>query len=71
MRLGQHMKRLGLSDAAVAAKLGVSAEAVRLWRHGLRRVSAERAMEIERALDIPRGDLRPDLWPSSEKACAA
>jgi DNA-binding transcriptional regulator YdaS (Cro superfamily) len=33
-------------------------------------VSAERAIEIEKALSnkVRRSDLRPDLWPSDEAA---
>jgi DNA-binding transcriptional regulator YdaS (Cro superfamily) len=38
---------------------------VRLWRKGTRRVSSDRALEIEREFNIPRHQLRPDLWSES------
>ena len=62
MSLANHMANLGLSDSDLAAKLGVSPEVVRLWRHGHRRIPAERAIEISDAIGVPRHDLRPDLW---------
>ena len=46
-----------------AAKLiGVSTTIVWQWENGTRRVSAERAVEIERITGIPREQLRPDLF---------
>ena len=56
------MEARGLTDAAVAVRLGLSDEAVRLWRVGKRAVTAERALEIEAKLGIPRHEVRPDLW---------
>lgn len=46
---------------AVAKALGISDEAVRLWRvHG--RVPAERVVDLERITGVPRESLRPDLY---------
>ncbi len=66
MSLAEHMLRLNLKDAAVAQPLGVTAEAVRLWRHGKRRIPAERAAQVEAEFGIPRHELRPDLYQSPE-----
>ena len=46
----------------LARTLGVSRETVRNWRSGTYRVSPEHAREIEKQLDVPRHELRPDLW---------
>lgn len=65
MTLTEHMDRAGLSDADVADRLEVSAEAVRLWRKGKRQITAARAVEIERIFGMPRHELRPDLWAAA------
>ena len=43
----------------IALGIGVSAQAVGHWR----RVPAERVIDVERITAIPRGELRPDLYP--------
>ncbi len=48
------------SGPALARLIGVTSQAVWLWRQG-GTISAERALEIERATGILRSDLRPDL----------
>lgn len=52
---------------ALAAKLGVSDEAVRKWK---RRVPAERVLEIESATNgvVTRHELRPDIYPEGNEA---
>ena len=55
-----------LSNAEIAASVGVSAEAVRLWRHGKRRVAPRHALAVSRITGIPRHELRPDLWEAPE-----
>jgi len=62
MGLATYMAENGLNDAQLAVMVGVSAEAVRLWRHGKRSISAKRAVEISALTGIPRYQLRPDLW---------
>lgn len=62
MTLDSRLKELGISDADFAQQHGVSAEAVRLWRKGLRRMSPDTAKAIEQKTGIPRHELRPDLW---------
>ena len=51
-----------LPDAAIAAEAGVSLEAVRLWRHGKRRIAPAHVSAVSRITGIPRHELRPDLW---------
>lgn len=43
---------------------------VSLWERGEVVITAERAVEIERATggQVARGDLRPDLWPNGAAA---
>jgi DNA-binding transcriptional regulator YdaS (Cro superfamily) len=53
---------LPLSDAGLAREVGVSAEAVRLWRLKKRRISPRHVSAVSRITGIPRHDLRPDLW---------
>ena len=51
-----------MTDAEFATLVGVSGELVRCWRHGIRAITAKRAIEISRVTGIPRHELRPDLW---------
>jgi DNA-binding transcriptional regulator YdaS (Cro superfamily) len=50
--------------SALAARLGVSTEAVRQWLAGVSKVSADRAVQIETATEcvVKREELRPDLF---------
>ena len=58
MSLANHMANLGLSDSDLAAKLGVSPEVVRLWRHGHRRIPAACRADrnIRTTIGVPRHD---------------
>ena len=47
---------------ALAAKIGVSYQAVQQWVKAPR-VPAERVLDIERATGVSRHDLRPDIYP--------
>jgi DNA-binding transcriptional regulator YdaS (Cro superfamily) len=69
--LAAYMSAHGLTDAAVADKLGVSAEAVRLWRTGRRPIAAKRAMALSRLTAVPCRLLRPDIWDESNRPPAA
>lgn len=62
MSLASYMTEHSLTDTEVGYRLGVSAEAVRLWRHGKRRITAEKAQLINREFGIPLHSLRPDIW---------
>lgn len=62
MSLASYMADHSLNDAEVGARLGVTAEAVRLWRHGKRRIAPITAKRIEREFGIPLHLLRPDIW---------
>jgi DNA-binding transcriptional regulator YdaS (Cro superfamily) len=68
MTLASYMIESGLTDGELAAKLGVSGELVRLWRHGQRDISAKRAVAISKMTKIPLHELRPDLWPAPKRA---
>ncbi len=43
----------------IAAAMNVSVPAISKWH----RVPAERVLTVERITGIPRGELRPDLYP--------
>jgi len=58
----------GLSRAELAERLGVKLAMIQHVENGVRRFSAERAIEIERATGVPRSILRPDLWADQEIA---
>jgi DNA-binding transcriptional regulator YdaS (Cro superfamily) len=47
------------SGRRLAAKLGLSQQAVQQWR----RIPAERVIEVERITLVPRERFRPDLHP--------
>lgn len=56
-----YRKVAGITQAALAAKLGVQPPAICKWEGG--RVPAERVLDVERVTGISRHDIRPDLYP--------
>ena len=56
------------TQAALAEKLGVTAQAVTNWRRN--GVPAERVLDIERVTGVPRHELRPDIYPPDEYRAA-
>jgi DNA-binding transcriptional regulator YdaS (Cro superfamily) len=52
------------SQTELARALGVSQGLVGHWVHGRKRITAERAVQIERATggQVTRAELRPDLF---------
>ena len=71
MALDSAFDRTGLTDAQIAERISVSAEAVRLWRRGLRRVSHKHARRLETELGIPKHELRPDIYDAPHPGTAA
>jgi len=55
---------------AVSKALGLTDEAVRLWR-SRGKVPAERVVELERLTGVPREQLRPDLYRGAEPTTSA
>ncbi|PZQ86029.1 MAG: Rha family transcriptional regulator [Ancylobacter novellus] len=52
------------SLAALGRLLGVNKSSILRWED--RRVPAERVLDVERATGVPRHELRPDLYPSTD-----
>jgi DNA-binding transcriptional regulator YdaS (Cro superfamily) len=50
------------TQEALAAVLNVSVPTLSRWETRARQISAAQAVWIEKALGIPRHELRPDLW---------
>jgi DNA-binding transcriptional regulator YdaS (Cro superfamily) len=61
------LEKHGLKECDLIQVLGVTDRTVFFWRSGERRPSAERAMQAEKLLKIPRHELRPDLWPPPKR----
>lgn len=57
MTLDEHMREKGLSDAALAAKVGVSQPVIWRIRNRKRRPKVEVAKRIEEVTGIPAADL--------------
>jgi DNA-binding transcriptional regulator YdaS (Cro superfamily) len=62
----KRLEEKGITQSALAARLGVNKSTVALWV--LRRIPAERVIEIERETGIPRCELRPDIYPQHLEA---
>lgn len=68
MKLRTYLLRRAISQGQFAAALGVTQPAVQHWLTGRLKISAERAMQIERLThgEVRAAELRPDLpWPDS------
>lgn len=50
-------------DQQLGDELGVSRWAVYRWRKGIKQVPAERVIKMEQVTGIPRGLIRPDIYP--------
>lgn len=59
-----------MSVRALAEKVGVSAETVRLWRTGRRRVSVRNITALCNALDLCAEQIRPDIFLKNPKKAA-
>ena len=64
--LRAYRDREGVSQAALAARLGVQPPAVCKWERG--RIPPERVLDIERETGISRHDLRPDIYGPAQAA---
>jgi DNA-binding XRE family transcriptional regulator len=57
----------GLTLEQLGEKLGVRKATIWKYENGVT-IPADRVLEIERIIGIPRHALRPDLWPHDEAA---
>jgi DNA-binding transcriptional regulator YdaS (Cro superfamily) len=64
-----YRQRRGLTLAGMGALIGVGKAAIFKWEHGLG-PSPAHAIEIERLTggEVPRWNLRPDLWSPPQEA---
>ena len=65
-RIGERRSALGLSQAALAQRLGVSPQQVQKYESGHNRISASRLSDIATALGVAPGALFPDRAAGSE-----
>jgi plasmid maintenance system antidote protein VapI len=63
--LKEYRQKRQLSCAEMAKLLGVAEVTARSFENGNRRITAERAVEIERAIGIPRHQLCPQFFESA------
>ena len=60
--LDTYCEREGITQVELAQRLGIPEPTTRALVNGSRPVTAERALQIEKAIGIPRETLRPDLF---------
>lgn len=70
MRISEYLERHNLSQLDFARRLGVSQGLVWQWMEGRTKVTAERALQIEKHTDgeVTRHELRPDLYQAEQAA---
>lgn len=66
--LREYRQKHGLSCADVGKLLGIAEPTARSLENGNRRITPEMAVEIEKALGIPRQKLVPDLFESRRQS---
>ena len=62
---------IDLSCDRLGKRLGVTGEAVRLWRRGKQRMSGRHAEQLDGMFGVPRHLLRPDLFDPPPESAAA
>lgn len=60
------LARYGVAEADVVRLVGITYSAMANWRRGARQPDPHLAITFEQKLNIPRYELRPDLWPPPE-----
>lgn len=68
--IGRALDEREISNADAARELGVSAEAVRLWRCGARLPAGRHIAGLCRLAGLKRHEVRPDLYESPAAAPA-
>lgn len=68
--LRDYRKKHDLSAAEAAEKVGIAESTWRSYENGNREIDAEVAVHFEKAIKIPREDIRPDLFERPAKATA-
>jgi transcriptional regulator with XRE-family HTH domain len=63
------LEKKGLRLADLAKLTGLEKSTITRWDQG--RVPAERVLEVEQLTGIPRGEIRPDIYPPQENGAAA
>jgi DNA-binding transcriptional regulator YdaS (Cro superfamily) len=60
-----HLAQRGIKAADLARQLGLNKSSITMW--SLRRVPADRVLQLERETGIPRHELRPDIYPAPDQ----
>lgn len=66
--LREYREKHGLSCAEIGKLLGIAEPTARSLENGNRRITPEMAVEIEKALGIPRQKLVPDFFESRRQS---
>lgn len=67
VNLSAVLKRHRVKPGQLVAACGISWTAYGYWRTGQRRPTPEHVIQAEKALGIPRWELRPDIWEPPAK----
>jgi transcriptional regulator with XRE-family HTH domain len=57
------LARYGLVERDLIVVCGLSRSYIAFWRTGFRQPGPKTVIAVEQKLNIPRYELRPDLWP--------
>lgn len=60
--INELLQRYEVAAVDLARKLNINKSTISHW-NAAKRVPAERVLEIERAVGIPRSEIRPDIYP--------
>ena len=67
-RIRAHRKSIGLSQAALASKLGITFQQIQKYERGVNRIGASRLYQLARIFNLPISAFFPDSEAAAERA---
>lgn len=67
-RIRAHRKSIGLSQVALASKLGITFQQVQKYERGINRIGASRLYQLARIFNLPISAFFPDSEATAERA---